>query len=353
VRPTLLAICAACYSPSFPQGLLCSQSGECPPDQTCGDDGTCHGGSGGDLIVDASPIDQVVIDGRIDGRVDAALPACPSTHTCAEEAPLDWSGPLAVSLGDTSPACVGSYPTDAGSYFTDLDPGTALCGCSCGPASGIQCAAGADLCYVNLTCSVGSCIAPSATLLPAQCTSIPDTSAPMVRVSARAPTNVGGCAANANHTLPTAVWGTQVQACGGATTIPTACANGEVCSPLAVTPFEKLCIQRTGEHDCPSQSYSEKVVVYEDFTDTRACSACSCGPATSSCRGEVDFTYPGGGQSCGSLANTVAAGSCGAMNNLTQTATYSPNPSGSCTASASTLSGGVTQNGPVTFCCRP
>ena len=277
---------------------------------------------------------------------------CPSTHTCAETAPANWTGPVVLSLGDTQPACVGTYPTTAGAFTSDLDPGLASCSCTCGAATGIECNSGAEICYfgTSLACNTQACLTPNATILPGACTDIPGSTG-WARVTPLAPSNAGSCASGTNHTLPAPTWATQAKACGGATTIPDVCEQGSVCTPVAVAPFDKLCIERTGEVACPNQFYSEQHVVYEGFTDTRACSACSCGAPTSTCGGDVAFTYPGGGNQCGFLVSEISG--CGDMTGMEDTAIYSPAPSGSCAASASTLSGEVTTTGPVTFCCHP
>jgi hypothetical protein len=201
---------------------------------------------------------------------------------------------VALSLSDTQPACFGGYPANLAEYVTDLDPGAASCSCSCEPASGIQCANGVDLCYAEPTkCFASSCnfTGPSATVPPNVCTSIPQSGSGKVVATVKAPTNVGSCSSTPNFTLPAPSWGTQAKACDGATTVPDVCEIGEVCTPTAVAPFDKLCITRVGEVACPSQFYSEQHVVYESFTDTRACSACSCGSATSSCGGKVNMSY--------------------------------------------------------------
>ena len=285
-----------------------------------------------------------------------AAPGCPSTHTCAEPPPPNWTGPVALSLGDSQPACVGSYPNDAGAYFTDLDPGAAACQCECNPATGIQCDGGASLCYSSgiKACTAAFCAiaGPSATLPSNACTSIPVPADPdKVSVSAAAPTNPGSCTPSEAHDIPAPTWGTQAKACGGAEVVPDACGEG-LCMPAAVAPFDKLCIARTGEVACPSAFYSEQHVVYESFTDTRSCSACSCGSASSSCGGSVTFTYSFGSP-CNVAINDVPVGGCGDLDPQTQQGSYYPQPTGSCPPSDSALSGEVTANAPVTYCCHP
>jgi hypothetical protein len=279
---------------------------------------------------------------------------CPSTHTCAEEAPVNWTGPVALSLSDTQPACFGGYPVSLGEYVTDLDPGAASCSCSCEPASGIQCANGVDLCYAPATkCFASACmLGPNITLAPDVCTSLPTNDTGKVVATVKAPTNVGSCAATPNFTLPTPAWGTQAKACDGAAIVPEVCESGEVCTPTGVAPFDKICITRVGEVACPSQFYSEQHVVYESFTDTRSCSACSCGSASSSCGGKVNLSYSLN-TPCSVPVNEVTPGTCGEFGALATNGTYVPAPTGMCPASASTLTGEVTPTSPVTFCCHP
>lgn len=289
------------------------------------------------------------------GGTGGGPPECEaSTHTCVPETPVDWTGPLALYTGDGAvapPACVGTYPTAAGAYNSELDPGVASCNCSCDPAQGIMCTASVNLCYTSSSCFL-ICNGTNATVPPTACTDISSLAATNVHVSNPAPTSMGSCAPQPNNTLPTPTWGTAAKACGGATTSPTGCMAGELCAPLALAPFDKMCVVHTGDVACPNAFYAEKHVFFENFDDTRACSACSCGAASSTCGGHVDFTQ----QNCTILVSQVNAGTCATkdLNGFVPTnAIYAPDPSGSCPPSGGVLSGTVTEAAPVTFCCQP
>jgi hypothetical protein len=149
--------------------------------------------------------------------------------------------------------------------------------------------------------------------------------------------------------LPTPTWGTDVRACGGAQPLPEGCNGSDICTPVAPGDA-KMCIQHAGDVACPDAFYAEKHVAFESFVDTRACSGCSCGAASSTCGGKVNFTT----NSCTILLASVNAGGCGDKDNgsIAGNATYIPSPSGTCPPAGGQLSGSVNAQTPVTFCCH-
>jgi hypothetical protein len=274
------------------------------------------------------------------------------SHTCVPETPPGWTGPVALHEGPEgtpSPACVGDYATTFGEFNGDLDEGMATCSCTCDPAQGIACTSPAGLCYGSNCTSF--CAGTDETVAPGVCKNIAGSASSSVRVTSPLPTQMGSCAPNPDHTITTPVWGTAAKACGGAAASPVGCGAGDVCVPNAVAPFATMCVVHDGDVACPSSYFGEKHLFHEGFDDTRACSGCSCGGATSTCGGSVVFTEGG----CNNvLLSTVAAGGCGPLNSggSAENARYTPTPSGTCPPSGGALSGAVVETGTKTFCCH-
>src|SRR6266545_881999 len=85
-------LAASCFDPMFKEGIACSSGGECPPGQTCGDDGKCHEG-GNNVAVDAPLADldarpegdgRPGTDARADGTPppDGPPPECVNSSDC-------------------------------------------------------------------------------------------------------------------------------------------------------------------------------------------------------------------------------------------------------------------------------
>lgn len=315
-----------------------------------GQGGGGHGGEG--LGGDPSPGGGPSAGG---GGTGGEAPTCDlGTHTCVTDVPGGWAGPVALYERPAEialPACAGSYPTTVAQYSGDLDPGVAACDCSCSPAMGVTCGGNAQLCYrSSQNGCIQACITPNATIANTACINV-SVSGEYVQVIGPAPTNVGSCQAQTNHVIPTPQWDTEAKACGGGVTSPLGCGEGEICAPRVVDGV--LCISRGGDATCPAEVWTTKRVFHEGYSDTRACSACSCGGAQSTCGGSVTFSY--GGNSCATDtfgAGSVPAGGCGAVaNDFAAHARYVQSPSGTCPAQGGALSGDVTLDGAVTFCC--
>lgn len=283
-----------------------------------------------------------------------APPVCNSlTDICAPATPLGWAGPVALYEGPGNmapPACVGDYGTPTPDLFAGLNPGNPTCGCTCDAAQGIVCSAPATLCFNN-NCIL-LCNTTSATLPPNTCTTIPTTTSTQAHVFIPAPVNMGSCAHHATNMIPPPQWATRVRGCSGATTTPQGCLANQICAPLPASPFDKLCIEHTGDMACADPFYNVKHLVTDGADDTRSCSACDCGPASSSCAGKVDFT-----ESNCTILDASVSGSCGPKNNGTfipNGANYMPMPSGSCQPlpTSGQVQGTVTEHPPITFCCH-
>jgi hypothetical protein len=144
------------------------------------------------------------------------------------------------------------------------------------------------------------------------------------------------------------------------------CPQGSLCLP----PVDRVrtCVHRDGEHDeygkvheCPG-SYTDKMIVYEEYHDNRSCSECSCGsPVGSTCTSQIsiysDKTCSGAPllewthdnqmmpPLCHPLTPGVALGSKKAT-----TPIYTP---GKCEPSGGEPIGSVERIHPHTVCCLP
>ena len=278
-------------------------------------------------------------------------PACnATTHACIPDAPLNWTGPVALAVGSTEPpACPGTFPTAGQELFGALNEGTATCSCTCDAATGMSCSGNAQLWAVAnpAGCEIVPTVPPTATLMPG------GACAPLVdgwyHVVMPAPTG-GMCASQASHTLATPAWGEQALACSGVAAVPASdCGSGTACMPTPPSPF-KLCVFAPGDEECPTTFYSQKFSLYSGFSDSRACSACSCGSPTGSC-GRVRVWQ----DQCNGTPHTNSTSSClnVAVPGGGGDVGYQQIPQATCTKGGGELSGSVTTQGQVTYCCAP
>ncbi len=176
-----------------------------------------------------------------------------------------------------------------------------------------------------------------------------------------------GCVAHTSEPPPPHVssfgppWKTAALACQ--LNCASACESGQkVCVPegnAAPPPDFATCVYTQGEEQCPEE-YPERHVFYKDYTDTRACTTCSCDPPAggacaaslsvyqgSACQGAPVFDgYPitaKGSPFCVDLAPGLALGS-----KAMTAPTYLP---GACTPHGGELTGSIVEVGPSTFCC--
>ena len=282
--------------------------------------------------------------------------ACDTTkNICAETPPGGWTGPLALYKGaGAPPGCPGSYPTKISDGKTGFNPGIPSCACSCDPATGIGCGGVAAAVYDVPNNLAGCTVNPTGytkvwSANAGVCTKASASAVGQVALWLGPPTSAGTCAPKSNHVLPTPTFSDQTRLCTGATAVAGSCGTGQTCMPQPFKPFD-VCVYHSGNLACPS-AYPQKTVVFDGYQDTRSCSACSCGNATSSCKGMVQFasTCSSGGiaygavSGCGTPSPDIAA---------TQYGTYVPNPSGTCPASSSTLTGTAVPTGETTVCCK-
>lgn len=279
-----------------------------------------------------------------------------TTHVCAPSNPAGWTGPVAFYLGASAPpSCPGAYPTPEADGKANVVAGAPSCACSCDPATGVTCSSGTAAIY-----DVGEGVA-GCTVNPTpypkvwegslnSCVKALANATGQVALVRPNPTTVGSCAAKANHTIPPPTFD-QARLCAGAATGDGACDGNDVCLPQAFDPY-RVCVHRPGEFECPA-GYTDKTVVHEDFTDTRACTSCSCGATNATCGGSVDFVTASTCVSGTAQAIVSGCGNPGQNLSVNWYGRYTPQPSGTCTASASSPSGDITPSGTRTVCCLP
>jgi hypothetical protein len=152
-------------------------------------------------------------------------------------------------------------------------------------------------------------------------------------------------------------WKTFARACGFETS---PCMDlGALCvSTAPPAPGFSQCLYQQGEHECPS-GYPNRRVFYDEISDSRHCSECSCGtPEGGDCTAFVTLYEDA---ACtvvmvGSLVSSTSHWGCGdiatgaTLGGKTATApVYEP---GWCEPSGGEALGAVELIGPSTFCCQ-
>jgi hypothetical protein len=166
----------------------------------------------------------------------------------------------------------------------------------------------------------------------------------------------GTCAASVQAPSKTQItWDERLVSCLPDKPTDRGCKSGEKCAPSPPSPLStKLCIHKHGDSLCPAGEYSEKTLVHADVTDTRACSDCSCGSATVTCKGTLQLNTtatcdPSSVENYDLPYQSCWFFSTGAKVAMKYVATPT-NPS--CVPSGGEASGSVVEASPETFCCQ-
>jgi hypothetical protein len=287
---------------------------------------------------------------------DASAPSCGTAEKCAPLLTDDagWTGPLTLYPATSQPPGCGT----GFSSFYEIDGGPASCtSCSCGRPDGSTCSAPVVSFY-----SDGNCQTPCGqdALVTKKC--VPPTCGGSFMIGNSVPQG-GGCPASGGApTLPPAMV-ESARACPLAASLPSSsCGPDRACLQTPMTPDPpRLCYMRAGRAGaCPAAPYIFGPEVYftdpEKFTDTRGCSACTCGaPGGGSCTNPIALNlrtdsmcnFPGL-----NLPFMVPA-ECQSLNNqgFLITADFALSP-GSCVPDGGAPTGSVTSSSPVvSFCC--
>jgi hypothetical protein len=164
----------------------------------------------------------------------------------------------------------------------------------------------------------------------------------------------GGCTPSASAVVPPLAWNGAVRVCGLSAPAGGSCDAGGICAPRTGLPFasDTYCVARAGAQTCPAD-YPSARTFYESASDTRACTACTCGAETgAACDVAVVSTF--GDSLCHSGANNQSSSDGCVRKNASKTATAAPvalTSGGACEAQGGTSTGGVTPTTPTTICC--
>ena len=343
------------------------------------------GGSGGSLGPEDC-LNDVDDDG--DGLIDCADPQCVPGYTCAPNPPATWTGYYMLYDGPIGGAmgCTNSYP-DASPFegFKNLVAPPATCSaCGCSAPQGQTCpqwpatvdvldatCAGSPFCGGGWTPTPGSppwntaCVNATAADTHTcgvnggpMCDSGSANCNVSVIVGPLSPVGGTCTASGGTPTIQPATWSNFGRACSNAGVTGLGCGVGQVCVPKTTAPFESgVCIKKAGVNSCSGQ-FQEQHVLYDGFTDTRACSGCSCGGvANATCGGTLEV-YSGSNCLGTKLATVPMPSGCSDLSapgsNIASMKSLPTGPNGgSCPASGGQPSGAATPQTPTTFCCIP
>jgi len=359
---------------------------------TTGGSSGSTGATGGTTTTSSSstmpPVEncQNGVDDDGDGLIDCKDTMDCADFTCAPSIPNGWTGYYEIFQGlpAEDPGCSPEYPMDAYAGNFNLNAPPANCNaCLCGAPQAQVCNPPSVITVLDCACG-GTPTVPLPLNMPAgwsgTCASAidgmgqgyyypgnsncgPDMAQPCNQaVTAPAPTVAGGfCATSGGGGMvPPAHWDGFVRACNGASTMGKGCNLSQACLPKPQSPYAPLiCIKHAGDFNCPAGQFSQKQVFYDDFTDNRACSACSCdAPSGSTCEGNISIYSDTFLNACSIPAQSFPAGGCGFLSGnppagnskFTQT---QPPTGGACAPIGGQPVGQATKTFPQTFCCMP
>lgn len=224
------------------------------------------------------------------------------------------------SVSASEPSRALSAPTRRSQWstYSVVSPmlgGDYLCDCDCSPGQ-LGCSGEAELQVSNYPPQAGfsPCTNPSyvydetVSSGSSQSVSIPmDDIRGIVLGNDPAPNITGSCTPDPSVQPTPAGFDTRTIACGTFEAIAEGCGDG-LCVPQPAAPYDSdVCIWAEGDLECPA-GFDDRTVYHSDFTDTRSCSACSCGGPSGSCEGQsirvrgwcdIDGFFCVGGPNCG------------------------------------------------------
>lgn len=339
--------------------------------------GSSGGGGGGTGAVGGAPDGGAAgqencfdhKDNDENGFVDCGDPACQSAgYNCQKSPPSGWEGYFRTAGDDFNttappPTCPdGSQPVKYRSK-----PVPASCSqCTCGAMQGTTCGPG------HVFCSSSSTDCSGATDWSAQFQGCHQAGTPghlSCRMQPVPPTSVGTCTPSGGELENHDLWARWLYVCGAPRAHGGGCVPGQSCAASGTGSYAgTVCIRKAGEQSCPS-GWSTRLVGYEDGTDTRSCTPCSCTPVASSVKcsyGEYTF-YDHSDCTCDwhlicDSSKHVNSFSCVDVSGLLGTPvggydwggkyTKEPAPTaGMCTPSGGQPTGDIQTTGAVTYCC--
>jgi hypothetical protein len=327
-----------------------------------GGSGTGGAGTGGNGSAEDC-LDGADNDGDL--LADCADPDCNAGFECVAPFPGGWTGYFRVREAPFPEASPPPCPpgTEAAPPLFAGPAGDAQCSaCACGDVQGASCGVAALTCWSGSpTCSGnsndwtgaladGDCHKPNMLLgFNNQLSCKLDGESKVLGAGSCPPS--GGTVANATP------WEKQIDACSAAKA-GKGCSNGQACIPRGSdAPGESLCVKKDGDKACPDGWTATTVHAFTAGTDTRACTACSCGDPGTTCSA-TSYTFHDF-NNCADNDDpiTVDSGSCTSVSSLLDGLTWSanatlPQPSGACEPKGGDPTGKMQADGPVTFCCK-
>ena len=334
---------------------VCNDTGSSVANGTsCGTNLDCQSG----VCCSAVEICDNGIDDNCNGLVDCADPYCtssPGGWACTS-LPVGGGWTIAAYDATARPACPASFPgteTDVVSAIA-FSPATCTCGCSISTPA---------VCQGRWGWSEGStsgCIPPTGGLFFTDGSCINNPGDNLVQsvfwtgVASSVATKAGSCGAKTTTTKPAVT-----DQAGETCTLPVAgagCSAGSVCAPTKPTGFQ-LCSYNTSGIACPTGTSTNKVDT--GWTDSRTCSACTCGTVDLACAMKGAEFYVNANCSGNSCEITSGCAKCNLGNGTGNTSSvkgvFTSNGDESlCAVGTPTVaSGTVTATGPITVCCSP
>ncbi len=258
---------------------------------------------------------------------------------CIELGP-EWMGP--VSLETPKSGC-GEGVDPAFTLFSGLNAPDAECGCSCAESNVVCPGSGV---IANKDDLAGNCaLVPSLweENVGSGCNDIPDATDPTeLRFTVNQPANLAvfSCEPEVSTNVPDAGWGVTTLGCAE----DAAAGTCELCGDQV----SGLCIWALGDVACDVPAFQQKSVLFEDFSDERGCTECSCGQPSGQCSGTVQYRT---NDTCG--LGSVGEGEAGECidTQFARSANVSLTSDFACEPSVVLPTGSATATGAVTVCC--
>ena len=298
------------------------------------------------------------IDDDCNGHTDCDDPACNASTTCVPAA--GSTGFVPGAYVDPSLGCPVRFGAGESTINATLKPGAGCTGCSCDAS--ISCSANlykyasAAACSLDLTNTGGALaggisatLAAGATTATASCLASTFSATTEARASAYVTTN-GPCTPHGTAKVTPSAWGASRKFCS-ADSVGGGCSPGYVCVPKAVP---NHCVMALGTKACPAGYTQDPAAWYTGFTDTRTCSACSCGTQTpGSCTPMQVAFYFGTSTTCTAGINHGLQSNANAcdFNATDGSAGFTGTPTAPICPPVSALSGALTPTGAQTLCC--
>jgi hypothetical protein len=324
------------------------------------------GGGTGGSGVDAGCVFQSAedcfngIDDDCNGHTDCDDPACTPSTMCVPAA--GSNGFVAGAYVDPAAGCPARFDAGGTAINATLIPGAGCTGCSC--VAGISCSANlykyasSTACTLDLGLtggtlagSISSTLVAGTTTATASCLASTFTMATQARIGPYVTTN-GPCAPRGTPTLTTPTWGTSRKYCSAAS-IGSGCTPGYVCVPKAAP---NHCVLALGARLCPA-GYTKDATGswYTGFTDTRTCSACTCGTQTPGSCTPLQASFYFGTTTNTCIAGVHRSGGSGSqictISNDCASAGFGGTPTAPTCPGVSTATGAATATGEQTLCC--